>query len=337
MQNRINKIIDVCIKNDFTEIKIKERRTYFIDIICQNVLAPNKINDEKIEQVIKKIFSKKVENEISGKRNTDVLEQLKYVKELLNETGIDENYLNTDNNREKVTTMAIKHCLGKRQNSELKIKDIFYNGLRNVAFSNQDAELAWMTYNKRNKCLTKQEMIELFNKAKNNNLGKMEWYNIIVNIPKNKNLMDNQKSIMDFTNCLTILNVDDGYSIDIIKSAINNIRLNNQNNWNEISEEMINALFDGRLLDKNHAVLTKEILRKRTGSPGEIFIKSHKKNLYNLFSDIINGNYSRNFIKEEYKELLSFCIEQDKIELNKSMSITENEVNKNSHTSKKRI
>ena len=43
MQNRINKIIDVCIQNDFTEIKIKERRTYFVDIICQNILKPNKI------------------------------------------------------------------------------------------------------------------------------------------------------------------------------------------------------------------------------------------------------------------------------------------------------
>lgn len=337
MQNRINKIINVCEQNDFTEMKIKERRTYFIDIICQNILAPNKINDEKIEQVIKKIFSKKVENEISGKRNPGVLEQLKYVAELLNETEIDENYLNTDNNREKITTMAIKHCMGRRQNSPLKIKDAFLNALINVAFSNQDAGLAWKAYNKRNKCLTKQEMIELFNKAKNHSLGEMEWYNIIVNIPKNKNLMDSKKSVIDFTNCLTIFNVDDGYSKDIIKSAINNIRLNNEYNWNEISEEMINTLFDGRFIDKNQAVLTKEILKKRTGSPGEIFIKSHKMNLYNLFSDIINGGYSRAHIKEEYKELLSFCIEQDKTELNKSMSIMGNEINKNTHTSKKRI
>lgn len=336
MQNRINKIIDVCIQNDFTEIKIKERRTYFVDIICQNILIPTKINDSKIEQVIEKIFAKKVENEISGKRNSDVLQQLKYVAELMNDAGIDEKYLNaSEDNRKKITTMVIKHCLGKRQNSNLKIRDVFYTGLRNVAFSNQDASLAWLTYNKRNKCLTKQEMIELFNKAKNHSLDKMEWYNIIVNIPKNKSLMDDKNSVIDFTNCLTILNVDDGYSIDIIKSTIDNIRLNNQNNWNEISEEMINALFDGRFLDKNHAVLTKEILEKRTGSPGEIFIKSHKMSLYNLFNNIINGSYSRNFIKEEYKELLSFCIEQDKKELNKSISIMGNEIN--THKSKKRI
>lgn len=312
MQELLNRIIEICKKNNISAENINEKRLMFIDLFCEDIVSSNNLSDIEIEKKINKLFihkptlSEKIKkmffNESQSpkriKKGADVFKQLEMIGEILVENKMNDFFI--EKNR-KFGIIILRSCLSRNINTYEKMEDKLFRGIKDFAFSTQDPWLAYFAFSKMNDHFKLQDINELFKKVQKANQDTEQWYKIITDIPKNDNLLKDKDIIIEYLN--KILSLDDfNNHEEQFEKVINHFK--NHEKFKEINHAILNKIFENKFyissLKLNSALVIVELY---PGPPSECLIKDTP--IVEFLNDLSPNN-------KIFKQIMSICIDKDK-------------------------
>mgnify|MGYP006895449283 CR=1 FL=1 len=309
MQEKIREIISICEYQGVTAEMINEKRNIFADNV-KDILLSDDITNKNIHEKIKNLFSTKDNCSEQNHVGVNVLEQLEYVIEFLNNLDSYRDILNDPKSKKRLVN-TIRDCIGKKIYTKEKVKGIFYSGMRGIAHSQLDANLELVALNTLGQPLTIQYMLELFHKVNKISDKKNEWYNFIVKLPENKILINNEESAANLIKYFLVWDMNEGFNDVVLKKTIDNTK--KVFNWNIVSAKIVNKILEKYPdLKDNHFLLLREVLKERTESNENIFMVSHSKNFHAFLEDITKIQNLPKFIKQNCEDLLIDSLDKDK-------------------------